>query len=228
MPDAKLREVAPGIFVIHLPLPMRPTIVNVTLLHSGDEWALVDTGVNTADSKAALVAALQQVGCAPERIRKLICTHHHPDHYGSSKAYKELTGAEVYLNEREFEASKHYAPQRRSEEAITFFLQHGIPLQRFVKVPSPGEFWAQLYAPTAPDHFINDGDVIRVGEIEIEVISTPGHTPGHCVLYLRRERIMIVGDHLLPKITATRRRVSRRADESARRLHRLTTKDPRR
>jgi len=201
MPDAKVREVSPGVFVVHLPLPMRPTIVNVTLLHSRDEWALLDTGVNTADSMAVFVAALQQVGCAPEKIRKLICTHHHPDHFGSSKRYQELTGAAVYLHAAEYEASTHYAPGTRSEEAVHFFLQHGIPLHRFVKVPSPGEFWAQLYAPTVPDHFINDGDVVRVGDFELEVISTPGHTPGHCVFYLRQQRLMIVGDHLLPKIT---------------------------
>jgi glyoxylase-like metal-dependent hydrolase (beta-lactamase superfamily II) len=201
MSEAKVREVFPGVFVIHLPLPMRPTIVNVTLLHSRDEWALVDTGVHTADSIDTLVAALRQVGCPPQRIRKLISTHHHPDHFGSSKAYKELTGADVYLHPLEYEASKHYAPKGRTAEAIHFFLQHGIPLHRFVKVPSPGEFWDKLYAPIAPDRFINDGDVLRVGDLEIEVVTTPGHTPGHCVLYLREQRVMIVGDHLLPKIT---------------------------
>jgi glyoxylase-like metal-dependent hydrolase (beta-lactamase superfamily II) len=201
MTEPQVREVPPGIFVIHLPLPMRPTIVNVTLLHSGDEWALVDTGVNTSDSIEALTAALRQIGCTPEKIGKLISTHHHPDHFGCSQAYKELTGAAVYLHALEYEASKHYAPKGRSEEAIRFFLEHGIPLQRFVKVPSPGEFWDKLYRPTAPDHFMDDGDIIRVGSFELEVITTPGHTPGHCVLYLRQQQLMIVGDHLLPKIT---------------------------
>ena len=33
------------------------------------------------------------------------------------------------------------------------------------------------------------------------MIWTPGHAPGHCVIYLRKEKVMIVGDHLLPKIT---------------------------
>lgn len=201
MNDAKVREVAPGIHVVYLPLPMRPTIVNVTLLHSRGEWALVDTGVNTPESIAVFKSALKQIGCVPERIGKLICTHHHPDHFGTSKTYQELTGAKVYLHEREYESSKSYAPGKRSEEAVHFFLQHGIPLHRFVNVPSPGEFWAKLYVPTIPDHFIDDGDIIRVGDFELEVVSTPGHTPGHCVLYLRQQRVMIAGDHLLPKIT---------------------------
>jgi glyoxylase-like metal-dependent hydrolase (beta-lactamase superfamily II) len=201
MSDAKLREVTAGVFVVHLPLPMRPTIVNVTLLHSRDEWALVDTGMNTQDSIAAFESTLRQVGCPPDKVRKLICTHHHPDHYGSAKTFKALTGGELYLHQLEYEASKHYAPNVRSDRALQFFVQHGIPVQRFAHVPSPGEFWASLYKPDVPDHFMSDGDVIRVGELELEVVTTPGHTPGHCVLYLRRQRLLIAGDHLLPKIT---------------------------
>jgi len=201
MSDAKVREVLPGIFVAHLPLPMRPTIVNVTLLHSRNQWALVDTGINTPENIATFQDVLRQVGCRPEQIAKIICTHHHPDHFGTSRALKELTGAEVYLSRLEYEASMHYLPGRRSAEAMQFFLEHGVPLQRIVKVPSPGEFWAQLYDPVAPDHFIDDGDVVHVGDFEIRVISTPGHTPGHCVMYLAQQRVMIVGDHLLPKIT---------------------------
>ena len=201
MSDPKVREVAPGIFVVHLPLPMRPTIVNVTVLHSRNEWALVDTGVNSADSIACLEEALKQAGGTLDQISKIICTHHHPDHFGTSKTYKERTGAEVYLNRLEWESSDSFAPRDRSDAAVSFFIRHGIPLNRFVKVPSPAEFWSGLYVPTRPDHFIDDGDVIRVGDFELEVISTPGHTRGHCVMYLRTQRLMIVGDHLLPKIT---------------------------
>ena len=201
MTDAKVREVARGVFVVHLPLPMRPTIVNVTLLHSRDEWALVDTGVSSRESIAAFESALREVGCAPERIDKIICTHHHPDHFGTSKTYKELCGADVYLHRLEWESCDSFAPRARSETAVQFFVQHGIPLQRFVHIPSPAEFWSGLYGPVQPDHFIDDGDVLRVGDFELEVVTTPGHTRGHCVLYVRHAGLMIAGDHLLPKIT---------------------------
>ena len=201
MSEAKVREVWPGIFLVHLPLPMRPTIVNVYLLHSRDEWALVDTGVNSADSIATLEAALEQVGCRPDKIQKVICTHHHPDHFGASQAYKQRFGASVYLNRLENEVSHAFMRVRRSDEAVTFFIRNGLPIARFVQVPSPGEFWAELYVPADPDHYLEDGEVFAIGDFEVEVITTPGHTPGHCVLYLRRQRVMIAGDHLLPKIT---------------------------
>lgn len=199
--DAKIREVWPGIFLIHLPLPMRPTIVNVFLLHSGDEWALIDTGVNSTDSIQTFEAALRTVGCPPARIKNVICTHHHPDHFGTSKAYKELTGARLHMHRAEYERAHVFAPQERPAEAVSFFYASGIPIDRFMRVPTPHEFWAGLYVTAKPDAFLEDGDVLRIGDFEVEVIWTPGHSPGHCVLYLRQQKVMIVGDHLLPKIT---------------------------
>jgi glyoxylase-like metal-dependent hydrolase (beta-lactamase superfamily II) len=201
MTAGKVREVTDGVFVVHLPLPMRPTIVNVTLLRSGGEWALVDTGVNTDDSRNALVAAMAEVGCRPRDVRKIVCTHHHPDHFGASRTLQEMFGAAVYLHRKELESSKSYAPSKRSDEAVAFFIRHGIPLDRFVHIPSPAQFWAGLYLPAVPDRFLDDGDRIEVGDLSIDVVGTPGHTQGHCVLYLAERRIMIAGDHLLPKIT---------------------------
>lgn len=199
--EPKVRPVAPGIFLVHLPLPMKPTIVNVYLVDGGDEWALIDTGMNTPDSIAAFRAALDEVGCAPEQVRKIICTHHHPDHFGTSKALKEMTGATLYLHRAEYARAQTFAPGERSQEVIDFFLTHGIPLHRFAHLPRQADFWAGMYVTTAPDVFIDDGDRIPVGDKEIEVVWTPGHAPGHCVMYLPNQRLMVVGDHLLPKIT---------------------------
>ena len=199
--DAKIREVLPGIHLLHLPLPMKPTIVNVYLVDGGDEWALVDTGMSSAASIAAFQAALAQLGIAPERIRKIICTHHHPDHFGTSKAYKELTGATLYLHPAEYARSQGFLPSDRPAEAVNFFLAHGLPLARFVNVPRPSDIWGGLYVTTAPDRPLADGDVIEIGGRRVEIVWTPGHAPGHCVLFFPAERAMIVGDHLLPKIT---------------------------
>ncbi|MGH7820645.1 MAG: MBL fold metallo-hydrolase [Candidatus Binatia bacterium] len=199
--DVKVREVLPGIHLVHLPLPMRPTIVNVYLIDGGDEWALVDTGMRTDESLSAFSAALDTVGCRPEQIRKILCTHHHPDHFGTSGTYRELCHAEVFLHPLEIERVSFFLPQPRSEQTARFFRRNGIPLELFVGIPTPGDFWSGLYAPTKPDHLLADGDEIDVGERRVRVVWTPGHSPGHCVMLLPREKVVIVGDHLLPKIT---------------------------
>ncbi len=201
--EAKIREVAPEIYQIYLPLPTRPSIVNVYLVKSGEEWALIDTGMGSEDSIATFKAALAAVNCPFTAIRKLISTHHHPDHFGTSRAYKELTGAEVYLNPLEVERVKRMQTfTEPPPESLEFFRLHGVPLPDSSEgMPTPGRMWGSLYAPTLPDTLINDKDVIQVGQKEIQVIWTPGHTPGHCCFYLSQDKVLIVGDHLLPKIT---------------------------
>jgi len=200
--ESKIREVSPGIYQLYLPLPMRPSIVNIYLVHSRDEWALIDTGMHSEDSIATLKACLEEVGCPPSSVRKLISTHHHADHFGASRAHKEWTGAEVYLNPIEIQRMERMQSSSPSPEAIAFFRSHGIPLPESGDgLPAPGRYFGTLYAPATPDHHINDGDVIYVGEREIQIVWTPGHTAGHCCLYFPQDKVMIVGDHLLPKIT---------------------------
>src|SRR5438046_475050 len=104
MPEAaKVREVADGVVQVFLPLPMRPTIVNVYLVRAGDGWTLIDTGMNTEASVAAFRGALDAVGIGERAITRLVGTHHHVDHFGTSGPFRELTHAEVYLHPLEAE-----------------------------------------------------------------------------------------------------------------------------
>src|SRR5205807_1650894 len=86
---AKAREIVDGVVQVYLPLPMRPSIVNVYLVRAGATWTLIDTGMNTDDSVAAFRGALTEVGIAPESIVRLVGTHHHVDHFGTSGPYQE-------------------------------------------------------------------------------------------------------------------------------------------
>src|SRR5438445_11958869 len=95
---AKAREIGEGVVQCSLRFPMRPSIVNVYLVRAGATWTLIDTGMNTVDSVAAFRGALTEVGIAPESIVRLVGTHHHVDHFGTSGPYQELTRADVYLH----------------------------------------------------------------------------------------------------------------------------------
>src|SRR5438552_15611340 len=79
---AKAREVVDGVVEVFLPLPMRPTIVNVYLIRAGGSWTLVDTGMNTEDSRNAFRGALTEIGIAPAAVTRLAGTHHHVHHFG--------------------------------------------------------------------------------------------------------------------------------------------------
>ena len=205
---AKVVEVHPGIYEIFLPLPMRPTIINVYLVDCHGAWALIDTGMNTAESVGALEDALGQVGIKIEDLDVLIGTHHHIDHFGASGEIQRRSRATVHLHELELERVNRMLmygrmPMGQHPESRSFFESHGFPIDRFAaNGMRPAWMGTALYNPaTRVDRTIGDGDVIPVGERRFEVIWTPGHSPGHNVIYLRREKVMIVGDHLLPKIT---------------------------
>jgi len=198
---AKAREIVDGVVQVYLPLPMRPSIVNVYLVRAGDRWTLIDTGMNTEDSVAAFRGALDEIGIDPHAIGRLVATHHHVDHFGTSGPYRELAHAEVYTHPLEAQAA--VAIGQIPAENTAYLARHGVPVvPPDRRLPPPSRFFGTWYAPAEPDHLIADEDEIPLGDgRSLQVVWTPGHTPGHCCLLLLPERVLFVGDHLLPKIT---------------------------
>jgi glyoxylase-like metal-dependent hydrolase (beta-lactamase superfamily II) len=204
----KIVEVHPGIYEIFLPLPMRPTIINVYLIDCHGAWALIDTGMNSPDSVRTLEEAFAQVGIRIEDLDILIATHHHIDHFGASGAIRQRSHAQTYLHPLETERAGRMlmfgkVSHADRPESRAFFQLHGFPIDDFSPAGMrPAWMGTELYSPvTEPDHLTKDGDILKVGDRTLEFIWTPGHSPGHNVIYLRKEKVMIVGDHLLPKIT---------------------------
>jgi len=198
---ARTREVADGVWQVCLPLPMRPSIVNVWLVRAGDGWTLIDTGMHTGDSLAAFRAALDTVGAPTSAVVRIVCTHHHVDHFGTSGPLRELTGARVLLHP--LEAERAAAARDAGGENADFLASHGVPPAPPEKqMPAPSRFFGNLFCPAIPDALLADGDEILLdGDRMLEVVWTPGHTPGHCCLLLHPDGVLFVGDHLLPKIT---------------------------
>ncbi len=203
-PDAtRVREVAPGVIEVFLPLPSKPSIVNVFLIAlGGDRWALVDTGTGREESRAALDAALASLGIEPEALTDLLATHHHPDHFGAS-AWLAARGTRIHLSALE-RTRVAYALSASAEDMVVHGRRHGMPIpaQPPANAPSPMDIWAASFQPaTEPDHLPEDGCVLELGTRRIQAIWTPGHTPGHLCWLDLESRILFVGDHLLPKIT---------------------------
>jgi glyoxylase-like metal-dependent hydrolase (beta-lactamase superfamily II) len=203
--NAKIVEVHPGIYEIFLPLPARPTIINVYLFDCHGAWALIDTGMNLPDSVETLEKALATVGIRIEDLDVVFGTHHHPDHFGASAAIQRRSGATVYLHRLEQDKVARVLSMatmtQRPPEALQFFQRNGVPPANY-EAMRPAFYSNGAYVPTqVPDQYLKDGDVITVGDRRFEVVWTPGHSPGHAVFYLPDVKVMVVGDHLLPKIT---------------------------
>jgi glyoxylase-like metal-dependent hydrolase (beta-lactamase superfamily II) len=142
----------------------RLRFVNAFLVREDDGFTLVDT---TMGGKAAeqLLSAAREAG-AP--VRRIALTHGHGDHVGGLDALKERLGADVQVLMPELDARIHDGEQ-------------------VVEGKLPGS-WPTLR--TKPDVRLSEGD--RVGSLE--VVASPGHTPGHVSFLDTRDRTLIAGD----------------------------------
>src|SRR6266851_317716 len=97
--EIALSEVAVGVFELRLPIPFEDGLVNVFLFADGEDVDLLDCGMNSDESVQAIRTALSQVGA--KRIRRLVVTHIHPDHYGAAGVFAGDGGADLYLHRLE-------------------------------------------------------------------------------------------------------------------------------
>jgi len=151
---------------------MVPRFVYVFVIY-GEEIALVDSGV--ASSEGIIVDHLREMGRGPEEISRLILTHGHPDHMGAARAIKEISGCSV---------ASHPADKDWIEDAD----------RQLAERPVPG-FRDLVGGSVRIDEILQDGDVIDLGDgIRIEVLSTPGHSPGSISLRIPDDGVLFSAD----------------------------------
>ena len=99
------REVAPGVHWLRMPLPFALDHINLWLLEDGDDRVIVDCGI----ASDATRAAWERLFAGPlrgKRVRRLVVTHHHPDHLGLAGWLVARTGAELWMTEREYRTGR--------------------------------------------------------------------------------------------------------------------------
>jgi glyoxylase-like metal-dependent hydrolase (beta-lactamase superfamily II) len=155
---------------------------HVYLVDGGTDAVLIDAGAGIETE--ALLRNVDAAGIDPGRVRRLLVTHAHADHAGGAAGLRERLGLRVC-------ASPEVAAILRAGDAVAASVAVG---QRH------GSYAPDYaYRATAVDEELADGARISVGEIEIEVVSTPGHAVGHLCFILHHdgERDLFTGDTLL-------------------------------
>ncbi|MFC8517212.1 MBL fold metallo-hydrolase [Streptomyces sp. NPDC057257] len=139
---------------------------NLLLLHGGRP-ALVDSGfVGHAEETAEWAQA--HAG----HIELVVNTHWHSDHVGGN-ALLQAGGSAIAAGAPEAAAVARRDPGCCSAEHLD-----------------------QPVAPYTVDEPLHDGRLLRLGDADWTVVSTPGHTPGHLALWEPEERLLAVGDAL--------------------------------
>jgi len=203
-----VREVAPGLAWLRMPLPFDLDHINLWLLDDEQEGraalALVDTGLGDAATQA-LHAQVLGSAAQGRRLARLLVTHYHPDHAGCAAWLAERHGAELWMTRGEFltvHAARTGSAGYSVAEQIGLFRAHGLDEDAARALHSRGNLYGRMVPGFPAAHRrVLEGDVLRIGARSWRAIVGYGHAPEHLSLYSPELNVLVAGDMLLPKIS---------------------------
>jgi len=200
---SKLNEVAAGIHEVRLPVPWEEEIVNCFLFSDGPQVDLLDCGIQADDSVAALLAAVKHVGGPNARLRRLVITHIHPDHFGAAGALKEQFGLDLYMHRLEVPmVHPRYLELDQLLAEVGRHLRHnGVPEPEAAVLQNASRAMRDFVRPGEPDVQLDGAETIELGGRRLRVEWTPGHSPGHVCLFDLDDRLLFAGDQILPDVS---------------------------
>lgn len=137
------------------------------ILVRGPRPILIDTGFGS--DVAQTIRMLDELGTHPANLQMAVNTHYHADHAGGNHALQ--TQFNVPIAAHRWEAA---LVNRRDHDACASEWLHQ-PVEAYIV-----------------DQWLKDGDVLSTGDIDLQVIHTPGHTLGHVCLYA--DGVLLCGD----------------------------------
>ncbi|MFT4263826.1 MAG: MBL fold metallo-hydrolase [Nocardioides sp.] len=199
--EGQPEQVSTRVWRLPLPLPLAGLPwVNCYAILGDHDVTLIDPGWMSPETETALLGHLGRVGADPGDVRQVLVTHAHWDHYTQALDWQRRHGTRVLLGREEghsidrLDLSKGPHPaqaallRRSGASALADTLDH-LPL----------EGWEVDMPFSAPDAWLDDGDRVDCGGVEVTCVSTPGHTRGHMAYQL--DDLVFTGDHILPRVT---------------------------
>lgn len=203
LPDGELKDVAPGIKWLRMPMPFRLDHINIYLVRSEGGWLIVDTGLNT-DTTHLLWGGILAALPADEPVTGVLCTHSHTDHAGALGWLVEKLRVPVYMSLGDYFSLRAMATGRGHDswQHVEFYRQLGLPDDHIDTLTRSMGSMA-LYA-TVPSSYrrLRNGDTLAIGATSWRIIVGEGHAPEHVSLYCEQLKVLICGDQLLPRISA--------------------------
>lgn len=146
-----------------------PIQENTYVLYDGQKnCVIIDPGCYYDDERDELSSFIDNEGLKPQL---LLNTHCHLDHVFGNRWVAEKYGLKVHLHEKEKPVLDH--------------------------APASGLMWNLPFDNYQGDLiYLRENDIVKLGENELEVYFTPGHSPGSIVYYCKKQRFVIGGDVL--------------------------------
>jgi glyoxylase-like metal-dependent hydrolase (beta-lactamase superfamily II) len=196
--------VRPGLWSIPVPLPDNPLrYVLVYLFELDNGVALVDAGWNTDAAWQALTAGMAEAGGSIADVQAVVVTHIHPDHYGLAGRVREASGAWIGLHPADATLlqSRYVDTDDLVARMDHLLAAAGVPDDKRPDLARASMELRSMVTMAKPDRLLDDGVHLNLPGWDLRTVWTPGHSPGHICLYSDRHRLLLSGDHVLPRIT---------------------------
>ena len=148
-------------------IPVTPFEQNCSLL-----WCDETLSAAVVDPGGDIARILSVVKSKGVTLEKILVTHGHIDHAGAVAELAEKLALPIE------------GPQREDQ----FWIDNLSDQSRMFGFPEA--------RPFTPDRWLEQGDCVTFGKVEMSVLHCPGHTPGHVVFFNEPGRLAIVGDVL--------------------------------
>lgn len=191
-------QIENNIYTIPIPLPNNPLkCLNSYVIKDGKRSLVIDTGFRMPECYEALTGGLQELGVDMDSA-DIFLTHLHSDHSGLAP---EIAGQDtkIYITREDGERILRGLAEKENHRAGEY-RSYGFSEEELEHLDDAPSMKYQQNKRT-DFTYISDGDVLEYGGRRLQVIETPGHTPGHVCLYDKADKVMFLGDHVLFNIT---------------------------
>ncbi|WP_159965332.1 MBL fold metallo-hydrolase [Profundibacterium mesophilum] len=198
-------RVAEAIHWVRLPLPMALDHVNAYILEDEEGLTLVDPGLCDPATRSIWTALLDGP-FAGRRVRRVIVTHHHPDHVGLAGWFVSDHGAELMMSRTAWLLARMMildVQERPARETVRHWRRGGMAPDILERRRNERPFnFADVSAPL-PLGFtrLGEGDTLTAAGQQWQVRMGAGHAPAHVTLWSSDAPLVIGGDQLLASIS---------------------------
>ena len=197
-------EVARGVLWTRIALPFQLNHVNIYFIEDGDGWAVLDTGIDNAVTRAAW-ESLSTGALKGRRLTRLIVTHFHPDHIGLAGWLCERFNMQMFTSQTAYLGCINISLSPGALDAKPyrdFYLRHGLDEVTTNLVAVQGHGYLRMVASLPPTFTrVVAGDTLKIGGRVFKVMTGDGHAPEQVMLYCPADNFLLAADQVLAKIT---------------------------
>jgi glyoxylase-like metal-dependent hydrolase (beta-lactamase superfamily II) len=184
------------IFVLKLPLYNSPLQdINCYIIRGEKRSLLIDTGYFHPKAEKIIREALEELSIRPEEL-DILATHFHPDHVGQMEALASKTSF-LFLGAKDIEMMEMLTSKAYRDKMYDAAIELGFNRSDMLIASESKLFDNLIFPDTKKLCGLSEGDIIDVGQYQLECIETPGHSPGHICLYEKEHKMIFSGDHIL-------------------------------